>query len=207
MNLFHMEKGCVLWRHGISNWVVLSIAIYVIYKLQASSFSWSFCPHSSLYKILLHMYRSLCLTSRTKHPDYFVSFSHFSWMLWLCADRLQCACQYVSFCICFIDVEQSFICLPILIWKRKGNECWIAFFREGNKPHMFYKKLPTSDCQSLLLSFQVLLCIVLQSRYICLTWNAENDRAQTATASSDKDYCHPGSSVNSSLAMVHSISW
>lgn len=70
-----------------------------------------------------------------------------------------------------------------------------------------YKKLPPSDCQSLLLSFQILLCIVLQSRYICLTWNAENDRAQTATASSDKDYCHPGSSVNSSLAMVHSISW
>lgn len=160
-------------------------------------------------RMLLHMYRSLWLTSWTKHPDYFVIFFflHFSWMLRLCADRLQHACQYVSFWICFIDVEQSFICSPILIWERKANGCWIAFFREGNKPHMFYKKLPPSDCQSLLLSFQILLCIVLQSRYICLTWNAENDRAQTATASSDKDYCHPGSSVNSSLAMVHSISW
>lgn len=50
VSLFHMEKSCILWRHGITHWVVLSVAIYVIYKTQASRFSSSFCPHNSPYK-------------------------------------------------------------------------------------------------------------------------------------------------------------
>lgn len=161
--------------------------------------------HSSLYKDSLTHVQIPVLNLTGQTSWFFCDFSTCQWYaVALC--RQTAVCFLASVRICFIDVEQSFICLLILIWKRKANECWIAFFREGNKPRMFYKKLPPSDCQSLLLSFQVLLCIVLQSRYICLTWNAENDRAQTATASSDKDYCHPGSSVNSSLAMVHSIS-